>query len=306
MTELRDPGIRTFLQECEQFYPPNAVELSIEDQRDCYNRLCAHFLKPYPDGVASRDYQISGVPVRHYTPVTKATNTLVVYAHGGGFVVGGLESHDDVCAELCEYAGAELVAIDYRLAPEHPFPAAFDDCWAVAESFLNEGKQIVLAGDSAGAKLSSVVALKARDKKRDGVLGQVLIYGAYGGEPVGGSYEEHSEAPGLTTADVKFYGDIYYGKPPNPNWENKFARPLLETDHSGLPPAFLVAAGIDPLYDDTFAYAKVLEAAGVPAETRAEPDLVHGYLRARHLSDPARESFEAIAGAVKGFCHGGG
>ena len=177
---------------------------------------------------------------------------------------------------------------------------------AVARSFLSEGRQIVVAGDSAGAKLSAAVALKARDEGEAGVLGQVLIYGAYGQDPVGGSYEEHAEAPGLTTADVKYYGDIYYGKRPNPNWENKFARPLLETDHSGLAPAFLVAAGIDPLFDDTFAYAKALKAAGVPAVARAEPDLVHGYIRARHMSDPARESFAAISEAVKGFCHGGG
>ena len=305
MKDLKDPGMRAFLQECEQFYPPNAVELSVEEQRACYNKLCQHFLKPYPEGVTAGDYEIEGIPVRHYMPSTAETDTIIVYAHGGGFVVGDLDSHDDVCAELCAHAGAELVAIHYRLAPEHPFPAAFDDCWAVARTVMSNGAKVVLAGDSAGAKLSAAVALKARDEGICGVLGQVLIYGAYGLEPVGGSYEEHAEAPGLTTADVKFYSDIYFGKRPNPNWENKFARPLMETDYSGLPPAFLVAAGIDPLFDDTFAYAGALKSAGVPAETRAEPDLVHGFLRARHMSAPAREGFAAISDAVRRFCHGG-
>ncbi|MEM7430218.1 MAG: alpha/beta hydrolase, partial [Pseudomonadota bacterium] len=239
------------------------------------------------------------------TPPEQETETIVLYAHGGGFVVGGLHSHDDICAELSAHAGAALVAMDYRMAPEHPFPAAVDDCWAVAESFLKQGSQLVVAGDSAGAKLSAAVALKARDEKMPGILGQVLIYGGFGGEPEGGSYEEHAHAPGLTTEDVKYYGEIYMGARPNPHWGDKLARPLLETDFSGLPPAFLVAAGLDPLYDDTFAYAESLKAAGVTAEARGEPDLVHGFIRARHMSDPAGASFAAIADAVKRFCHGG-
>ncbi len=306
MTELRDPGMLAFLEECAKFYPPNAVELSIQEQRDCYDRMCAHFLKPCPEGVSVRDDLLAGVPVRHYTPARRETETMILYAHGGGFVVGGLNSHDDVCSELCAHAGAELISIDYRLAPEHPFPAAVEDCWAVTSHFLQAGKQVVVAGDSAGAKLSAAVSIKARDEGIAGILGQVLIYGGFGQEPEGGSYETHANAPGLTAEDVKFYGEIYCGKRPNPNWQNKLARPLLETDYSGLPPAFLTAAGLDPLFDDTFALAEALKAAGVPVEAQAEPDLIHGHIRARHMSDPARKSFQSISDAVRRFCHGGG
>lgn len=306
MTGLKDPGIKAFIAETEQFYPPNAVELTIAEQRACYDAMCAHFLKPYPDGVVSEDMTISGVNVRLYTPKDALADTMVVYAHGGGFVVGGLESHDDVCAEIAEFAGCKVVAVDYRLAPEHVFPAAVDDCWTVYQWAARQAGRLVLAGDSAGAKLSASVALKARDEGVGHLAGQVLIYGAYGGEPEGGSYDTQANAPGLTTEDVKFYTQIYLGKRPNPNWNNKLARPLLAQDFSGLPPAFIVAAELDPLLDDSVRYAETLNAAGVEAKLRTEPELIHGYLRARHMSAPAGESFTAICQAIKGFCHGGG
>ena len=305
MTELKDPGLRAFVAETEQFYPPDAVTLSIAEQRACYDALCAHFLKPYPDGISAEDFEISGVSVRLYTPGGASSDVMIVYAHGGGFVVGGLESHDDICAEIAAFAGCQLVAVDYRLAPEHLFPAAVDDCWAVYQWAAQRASRLVLAGDSAGAKLSAAIAIKARDEGMGNVAGQVLIYGAYGGEPEGGSYDTMANAPGLTTEDVKFYGEVYFGKRPNPNWENKLARPLLETDFSGLAPAYIVAAELDPLLDDSTRYAEVLNAAGVKAELRTEPDLIHGYLRARHMSEPAGESFAAICRAVKDFCHGG-
>ncbi|MEM1199635.1 MAG: alpha/beta hydrolase [Pseudomonadota bacterium] len=304
MSELKDPGLRAFVAETERFYPPDAVTLTITEQRSCYDALCAHFLKPYPEGVSAEDLEISGVPVRHYTPGDPAADVLIVYAHGGGFVVGGLESHDDICAEIAAFAGCRLLAVDYRLAPEHLFPAAVDDCWAVYTWAAQRAGRIVLAGDSAGAKLSAAIAIKARDERLGRVAGQVLIYGAYGGEPEGGSYETMANAPGLTTEDVKFYSEVYFGPRPNPNWDNKLARPLLETDFTGLAPAFIVAAELDPLLDDSVRYAEVLNAAGVPAELRTEPELIHGYLRARHMSEPAGESFMAICQAVKDFCHG--
>ena len=306
MILLKDPGLRAFIAETERFYPPDAIDLSIAEQRACYDAMCAHFLKPYPAGVRAEDFQIAGVPVRHYTPRDARPGVLIVYAHGGGFVVGGLESHDDVCAEIAAFAGSEVVAVDYRLAPEHIFPAAVDDCWSVYTWAAERAGRIVLAGDSAGAKLSASIALKARDEGVGHVAGQVLIYGAYGGEPEGGSYETMANAPGLTTEDAKFYSEIYFGKRPNPNWDNKLARPLLESDFSGLPPAFIVAAEIDPLLDDSVRYAEVLNAAGVEAHLRTEPELIHGYLRARHMSEPAGKSFAAICEAVKGFCRGGG
>ncbi len=305
MNELSDPGMRAFIEETAKFYPADAIEHSVAEQRACYDKLCAHFMKPYPSGITSTDFEISSVPVRHYKPSSPSADTAIVYAHGGGFVVGGLHSHDDICAEIADYANAELIAVDYRLAPEHIFPAAFDDCWTVLEWAAEKFDRFVVAGDSAGAKLSASLVLKARDLGLKQIAGQALVYGGFGGEPEGGSYVTNAEAPGLATQDVKFYGEVYFGKPPNPNWNNKFARPRLETDYSGLPPAFIVAAGIDPLLDESTAYAEALRQAGVDVDLRIEPDLIHGYLRARHMSDPAGKSFEAICHAIKEFCHGG-
>ena len=186
MNDLKDPGMRAFLEECARFYPADAVERSIGEQRACYDALCAHFMKPYPDGVTAEDFEIEGVPVRRYRPRAPKADTMILYAHGGGFVVGGLHSHDDVCAELAHHAGAELVAIDYRLAPEHIFPASLDDCWTVYEWAAGEAGRIVLAGDSAGAKLSAGVAIKARDEGIGTIAGQILIYGGFGGRPEAG------------------------------------------------------------------------------------------------------------------------
>jgi acetyl esterase len=287
---VSDPGIQAFLAEGAGLYPDNAVSFSMAEQRAFYDRYCAHFRKPRPAGVAVTDFQVGGIPCRRYVPAG-ASGVPVLYLHGGGFVVGGLESHDDVCAELAAGAETRVVAVQYRLAPEHPFPAALDDCWAV----LHTLGPCVVAGDSAGGNLAAALALRARDDSLDMIRGQVLIYPGLGGDVTQGSYVTQAEAPGLSTADVLYYRDTYRGAP------HKYAEPLRETDFRGLPPAFLVAAGLDPLHDDCGEYAGKLHAAGVAAEVRDEPLLVHAYLRARHMSRPAAESFKAIVAALRRF-----
>jgi acetyl esterase len=129
--ENLEPGIRAFLLEGESLYPPNAVDFTFAEQRAFYDRYCAHFRKPRPSGVAAEDMRYGGVACRHYRKAGTVGAPVMVYLHGGGFVVGGLDSHDDVCAEICDGAAIDVVAVDYRLAPEHPFPAAVDDGWAV-------------------------------------------------------------------------------------------------------------------------------------------------------------------------------
>ena len=115
------------------FYPADAVTFSMAEQRAFYNRYCVHFRKTRPPTVETNDLRIAGVPCRHYARQGASAAPLLIYLHGGGFVLGGLDSHDDVCAEICDAAGIEVVAVDYRLAPEHPFPAAFEDGWAVLQ-----------------------------------------------------------------------------------------------------------------------------------------------------------------------------
>ena len=296
---LADPGIRDFLIAGERFYPPDAVRFTMAEQRAFYDRYCAHFRKPRPDGVSVEDVPHAGIACRHYRPATDGAAPLLVYLHGGGFVLGGLDSHDDVCAEICAASRIEVVAVDYRLAPEHSFPAAFDDCWTALTAIASTNAEIIVGGDSAGGNLAAALALRARDDGAPRLKGQVLIYPGLGGDMGTGSYVTQATAPGLTTADVQYYRAVYQGG------GSKYAEPLRETDYRGLPPAFLVAAALDPLHDDCVAYARHLAAAGVPVMVRDEPLLVHAFLRARNMSIPARASFDAITAACASLAHVG-
>lgn len=287
--QLKDPGIVAFLEEGEKLYPEDAVNFTIAEQRAFYDKYCAHYNGPWPEGLTAHDFKVGSVPCRRYTP--KNVRGAVLYLHGGGLVVGGIASHDSICADLADQAQVEIVAVEYRLAPEHKFPSAFDDCWAVFETM----GPCVIAGDSAGGNLAAAVSIKARDLGINKIKGQVLIYPGLGGDLTKGSYITQANAPGLSTKDVLFYHETN-GRP-----DSKLAAPLLETNYAGLPPAFLVAAVHDPLHDDCFDYAARLQAAGVAAQIRDEPDLVHAYLRARYMSKPAAESFRAIVAAVKRF-----
>ncbi|MFK0273574.1 alpha/beta hydrolase [Ensifer sp. NPDC090286] len=289
-----EPGILAFHRRCEDFYPADAVDAPIEQQRKWYDALCAEFDAPSPKGLTREDTLVDGlIPIRHYTPATVSTETRIYYIHGGGFVVGSLDSHDAICAELSDFAHAELVSVDYRLAPEHVWPAAFDDCYAVLKELLSDGCPVVVAGDSAGGNLTAGIVLKARAEGLKGIVGQALIYPGLGGDLVSGSYEEMAEAPGLTTADVSYYRDILKAPVDNP-----FAAPLAETDLSGLPPSYITGAFFDPLRDDARIYAARLAAAGVNVTFREEPQMIHAWLRARHMSEGARDGFRRLAKGV--------
>ncbi len=294
---LEDPGIRAFLIAGERFYPADAVNFTMAEQRQFYNKYCAHFRKPRPETIVATDFFVNSIPCRLYQPKLGSAHPVLLYLHGGGFVLGGLDSHDDVCAEISDRAYVAVVGVEYRLAPEHPFPAAFDDAWAVLQHLAKDYGTIVIGGDSAGGNLAAAIAIKARDAGGPKIAGQVLIYPGLGGDLNSGSYVTQANAPGLTTRDVLYYRDTYKG------YGHKYAEPLRETNFQNLPPAFLVAAGLDPLGDDCENYAQRLRIANVPATVRPEPLLVHAFLRARHMSEPARTSFSAIVEATRQFAH---
>jgi len=296
---LKDPGIRAFMIAGERFYPANAVSFTMAEQRDFYDRYCAHFRKPRPENLAVNDFLVMSVPCRLYAPQPSKDLPVMLYLHGGGYVLGGLESHDDVCAEISDRAGISIVGVNYRLAPEHPFPAAFNDAWAVLQHLSGQYAKIIVGGDSAGGNLSAALALKARDEGGPKIAGQVLIYPGLGGDVTKGSYVTQAHAPGLATKDVLYYRDIYKGG------SHKFAEPLRETNFAGLPPAFMVAAGLDPLSDDCESYAAKLRGANAPVQVRQEPLLVHAFLCARHMSEPAKQSFSAIVSAAHHLGHNG-
>ena len=315
---LEDDGIRRFMAETDALYPPARAAATVAEQRRLYDRLCAHFRKgrPATATVTVSDHRIDGpggiLDVRLYRPAAGARRPALLYLHGGGFVVGGLDSHDDVCAELAERADVAVLAVDYRLAPEHVFPAALDDAmaalaWLRAEAgpLGIEAGRIAVGGDSAGGTLAAAACLRCRDAGLPAPTGQVLIYPWLGGDPTAGSYVSQAEAPGLTAAGMAHYRALYLGPEAAEGPASKYAEPLAETDYRGLPPAFLVACRFDPLHDDCAAYAARLAEAGVAATVRDEPLLVHGCLRARHMSAPAGRSFAAIARAAASLAHDG-
>ncbi|HBD89614.1 MAG TPA: esterase [Gemmobacter sp.] len=283
-----------FIRETESWYPPETASYSAPQQREVYDRMCAAFRKPRPLGVQVTDRDLGGVPCRIYE---SAGNTLTcLYFHGGGFVVGGLDSHDDVCAEISAASGYRLVSVDYRLAPEHPHPAAFQDACAATLAAADEWYgALMLCGDSAGGALAAAVA-HALGKQLP-FVGQLLIYPGLGGDRSRGSYITHAEAPMLTTADVAAYGRLRHGGA-EPDHDPS-ASPLQASDFGNLPATVVIVAECDPLADDGADYVGRILAAGGRALSITEPGLVHGYLRARHSVPRAADSFARICRYLK-------
>ncbi|MBB3593462.1 acetyl esterase [Rhizobium sp. BK529] len=292
-----EEGIREFLKICESFYPPDAVDASISQQRQWYDRLCARFDHPLPQGLTYADGMVSRIPIRRYRPRTITTSTVLLYLHGGGFVAGSLESHHSICAEIADFAGAELISVDYRLAPEHRWPSQSEDCFIVLQHLLSSPRsKVVVVGDSAGANLAAGLAVRSLREALPGLVGQVLIYPTLGGDLEKGSYVDMANAPGLTTADVAYYRTVLRAPSGHP-----VAEPLHADSLAGLAPAFITVARFDPLRDDGRSYAGRLAEAGVEVWFREEPQMVHAWLRARYMSEGARAGFVAICEAVRLF-----
>ena len=286
---LIDAEVWAFLARTEEFYPPDAVDLSIADQRRVYDEMCAAFDVGHPDGVSTSDRRMGDIPCRLYTPAT-APNGTVFFCHGGGFVVGGLDSQDSICAEFCAATGMRVLAVDYRLSPEHPYPADCNDAWAAfAATCAAFSGPIVLCGDSAGGCLVASVAHKARAHHPDRVTGTLLIYPGLGADWTEQSYVDHPEAPGLTTKDMAFYRLVRSAG--QEITSDPHYAPLQDSDFSNLPPTVILTAQCDPLSSDGDVYAQRLTAAGGQALWREEAGLVHAYLRARHMSSKAKASF---------------
>ena len=298
--DLIDAPTRAFLRATEAQYPPDATLLDIAGQRRVYDAMCAVFRQPRPPGVTVWDEGRAGIATRRYE--TGAATHTVVYFHGGGFVVGGLDSHDDVCAEVCHETGLRVVSVDYRLVPEHPHPAAYEDALAAALAVAQAFGPVILMGDSAGGALAASVAHALRGGAVQ-VSGMVLIYPGLGGPMDRGSHVTHAHAPMLTTADVQFYRLLRHaGKSPLAG--DVTAEALQDTAFSGLPPTAIFSAECDPLADDGKLYRDRIRAAGGRAEWTCEAGLVHGYLRARHSVPRASDSFARIVASVAGVARG--
>jgi acetyl esterase len=304
--KLIDAETWAFIERTNSYFPPDAIDYTIDQQRDIYDRMCREFSAGHPDNVTAETTAIATrshpIPIRIYrTPAPEAA-AMVLYFHGGGYILGGLDSHDDLCAELCSRTGYELVSVDYRLAPEHLHPAGFDDAISAFEWAATTYKRpILLCGDSAGGNLAAAVSHAARGHARR-PIGQVLIYPGLGGDRSQGSYVTHAEAPMLTVRDLDFYTNIRTGGEDRTG--DLTLSPLADADFANLPPTVLITAQCDPLSSDGGAYRDRVVAEEGHAYWFEEPGLVHGYLRGRHAVGRARSSFTRIVDAVSALGRG--
>jgi acetyl esterase len=226
------------------------------------------------------------IPARIYTPIklrqTDGSAPCLVFFHGGGWVIGDLDSHDVVCRKLADEGESIVISVDYRLAPEHKFPAAVDDAIAATKWIAGHAKQLGIdasrlsvGGDSAGGNLAAVVAISARDGNGPAIAGQVLIYPATDFAMTHPSHREPETSVLLTHSVIRWFRDHYLGGPADiDDWR---ASPARASTLAGLPPAYVLTAGADPLRDEGDDYAKRLKDAGVPVTYRTFPGQFHGF-----------------------------
>jgi acetyl esterase len=225
----------------------------------------------------------NAIAVRSYRPVLNETLPALVFFHGGGWTIGDLDTHDVLCRQLAIGARCAVFSIDYRLAPEYPFPAAVEDCFTATQFVAQNHKalkvdpaRIAVGGDSAGGNLAAVVALTARDMGGPALAYQLLIYPATDQRCEFPSHERNGQGYLLTRDGILFFRSGYI-----PNAEDRIdwrASPLLAASHANLPPAFVLTASYDPLVDEGKAYAERLAKAGVPVTYREYSDMVHGFV----------------------------
>ena len=283
-----------FIEKTKSFYSDELLSYSIEQQRLEYNQMCRAFDTHRQYELIIKTEEWDTIPVRIYEP-QNSMGTLI-YFHGGGFVVGDLDSHHDVCASLAEKSQLRVVSVAYSLAPEHKHPAQFNDAYHAVQIASNTYPEpLIVAGDSAGGNLAACVCHSLRSTDIN-LSGQVLIYPSLGTKMDSKSFIIHSNAPLLSTKDMLYYKKIRCENDV-PEDDATFA-PLNDEDFSNLPPTIVFTAACDPLVDDGEKYCEKITNSGGLAKWINEAGLVHGYLRARSEVVRARNSFERIAFAA--------
>lgn len=301
-----DPQAKAFLDKLNDLRMPALENLSLEQIRT----LPAPIAGPVEEVTKSEDRTIPGVdgheiPVRIYWPNGwngGPAPGLVVF-HGGGWVMGTLDLYDSLARSLSNAASCVVVSVDYRMAPEHRFPAAAEDCHSAAV-WVNrhaaelgvDPQRVVVGGDSAGGNLAAVVSLMARDRGTVSLAGQVLVYPIADCDFETASYRDNAEGYFLTRASMMWFWDQYVPDPPDRN--HPYASPLRAESLAGLPPAWVMTAGFDPLRDEGEALAARLEADGVPVHLEKFDGQIHGFLRRTDLYDEAWRAIRLIGDFV--------
>lgn len=299
------PDMQVLIDAREGLPPAN----TLAQERKNWSTYTARLNEPCPTDMRIEDAVFAtpqrDIGVRIYRPAAAAKlAAVIIYLHGGGFMKGDLDSSNAVAWGFAENCGALVVSVDYRLTPEHPYPAAFDDVYSVIEYVASNADtlgvdpaRIAVAGDSAGGNLTAAACLAARDRNGPTIAAQVLIYPVTGLTPDSGSYIENANTIGLTTSAMRRYTDLYL--PTDPDSQDPYARPVLAKDLSNLPPAWIHPAEIDPIRDDARTYASRLVLAGSEVHYREAKGMIHGFMRARFSGAGARAEFDAICGFLR-------
>lgn len=284
-----DPELLPILSLLEEVGMPDPAVTTPEQFRAAMAPIAVE--QPTPVGEIIDTVAAGNIPVRVYRPAGEGPFPLLVFYHGGGFVLCDLDSHDELCRQLCAGAKVLVVSVEYRLAPEAPFPAPLEDCyaatcWAVENAATYQGlaAQLVVAGDSAGGNLAAAVALMARDRGTPTITRQLLIYPVTDCNFETDSYRDNAEGYYLTRAMMQWFWGHYLEHPEQA--KDPLASPL-RASLEGLPPAAVITAGYDPLRDEGMAYARALEAAGVDVELRSFPGMIHGFVTMPGLTQAA-------------------
>jgi acetyl esterase len=278
----------------------------------------AEFRRMMLDGLAApgeseqvegvEDHTVEGpagpIPLRIYRPNANGRLPALMYFHGGGWVAGNLETHDGLCRAISNSAACAVIAVDYRLAPEHKYPAPVEDCFAATSwvqkhaTALNiDSQRMAVGGDSAGGNLAAVVALMARDRRQPAICLQVLLYPIIEYNFASPSYSSFADGYLLTRSAMQWFWQQYVSR--EADAKQIYAAPLQAKDFRGLPPALIVTAEFDVLCDEGEAYAKILTAAEVPTEHTRYNGMIHGFIPRLKLFDSARTAVAQIATALK-------
>ena len=300
-----DPQAQALLEQMKAMGFTYTSDLTVTRAREMVQAMQA--VRPAGEPVAHiEDSVIPGpageIPIRIYTPEGSGPFPILVFFHTGGWQIGNLDTQDPLCRRITNRAGCSVVAVDYRLAPEHPFPAAVDDCYEAtkwvathATEFQGDPSRVAVGGDSSGGNLAAVTALMARDQGSPKLAFQLMMFPATDFRLSTPSMEELGEGYNVTKPQMMWIRNNYL--PNQADWTNPLASPLLAPDLSGLPPALIIYAEYDPLRDDAEAYATRLKEAGVSVKASRYDGMIHDFPDL--FEEPGNRALDEIASALR-------
>ena len=307
MAEL-ETGISEFLRRVNLAVQDLPKPTTPEDFREIRERLAEVFPPPVPWNYSVRDRFINApgrmIGIRIYRTEPRSKSPGILFFHGGGFVSGSIATHDVYALGIAEASGLPVISVNYRLAPENPYPAAVEDVydaltWIVdnADRLELVGDRLAVGGDSAGGTLTAALTLMARDRGGPGISFQYMVFPALDTDLDSGSYLTNTEDPNLSREHMAYYWGAYLEG--RLDTTDPYAVPMRAADLSNLPPAYVLTAEFDPLRDEGERYGERLAQAGVATTVRRAPGTIHGFLRARYMSRVAETELASLCKAIR-------